>query len=187
MVRKYNKISDYIKEDVKEIPGLKYYPNFIQTKQADTLLNVLYNLDYKIVSKKPTKYFGVDYTHSKKTHNKPLQELPHYFNLLNPVGLKFDQIEIKYYKESEGHSPICETNLFGNDIVIISLNSHYVMNFHKENKVYSILIEPNSLLSISGQARKMKRSIPYRIKDRYCNTIFERKDFFIFTFRNINQ
>ena len=186
MVKKFNKISDYIIEDTNDIDGLKYYPNFIEKEHANSLLKVLFNLDYKIVNKKPTKYFGVNYTHNKKKHTDKLQVLPHFFNLMKPVGLHFDQLEIKYFKKGEGHSYMSESDLFGNGILIVSFNSHYLLRFKKDDIIKEILIEPNSLLSISGEARKYSRLIPYKIKDRYCNKIFERKDMFIFTFRNIN-
>jgi hypothetical protein len=182
----YKTNAELTDELIQDIPGLKYYPNFLTDKNHQQIIDVLDSLDYNIVNGRPTKYFGVDYTHIKKTHHKKIEEIPHFFNLLDPLGIKMDQLVIEYFRPDDGHSSIRESELFG-DTIILPIGSSYKYTFSNNEKSIDFLVEPKSLLLITGQSRKWKRRIRSRIKEKFNNYIIPRNEFYVFTYRKINH
>ena len=176
--------SELTKQLISDISGLSYYPNFLTDKLHQQLVDVLDTLDYKIVNGKPAKYFGLDYTYRKKTHDQKPEEIPHFFNVLEPLNLKMEQLVIQYFRSDDGHSHIKESDLF-DTVIILPIGSSFKYNFYKDDKVIDFLVEPKSLLVISGEARKWKRSIRSRIKEKFNNFIIPRNEFYLFTYRNI--
>jgi hypothetical protein len=184
MVIKKLSNSELTKELIKDIPGLFYYPNFITEKHAQQISDTLDSLDYQIINGKPTKNFGLNYTYRKKTHDEKVKEIPHFFNLLEPINIKVDQISIEYFRNDDSHSYIRESDIFY-ETLIIPIGSHFKYNFMYNENIVEFLMEPNSLLYISKKARGWKRSIKSRVKERYNNTQISRSDFYLFTFRNL--
>lgn len=178
-------ISDLIQEIITDIPGLNYHPNFLTDKNHQQLLDILDTLDYQIVNGRPTKYFGLNYTHRKKTHDSHITEIPLFFDLMNPLGIKFDQLVIEYYRRDDGHHYIQESDLFDDNVIIIPIGSCFKYNFIGSDKSIDFLVEPKSLLLISGESRKWKRCIRPRIKEKFNGMIIPRTEFYVFTFRNL--
>lgn len=179
--------SELIQEIVKDINGLKYYPDFLTDKQHQQLLDVLDSLDYQIVNGRPTKYFGLNYTHKKKTHDSEKNEIPHFFNLMEPIGLEFDQLVIEYFRSDDGHSFLTESELFDSNILIIPIGSSIKYSFTNGKKNIDFLVEPKSLLHIGGESRWWKRCIRPRQKEKFNHYIIKRNEFYILTFRNIKH
>ena len=74
---------------------------------------------------------------------------------------------------------------FDGVICSLSLISSCVMEFIKDKKI-PILLEPNSLLILSGQARyKWKHGISLRKEDIYYGNKIQRKRRISITFRNM--
>lgn len=186
---KISKLSntDLIKELISDIPGLSYYPDFLTDKKHQQILDVLESLDYSIVNGRPTKYFGLDYTHRKKTHDSEKEEIPNFFNLLEPLNVQFDQLVIEYFRKDDGHSSINESNLFSNEVIILPVGSPFKYSFSDDDRSIDFLVEPKSLLLISGESRKWKRSIRPRIKERFNGYIIPRSEFYVLTFRDIKK
>jgi len=174
-------------EILEDIDGLEYYPDFLTDKQHQQLLDTLEILDYKIVNGRPTRYFGLPYTHLKKTHDAKPEPIPDFLNLMKPLGISSDQVVIEYYRRDDMHSYMRESELFSEQIFIIAIGSHYKYQFANDTRVLELLMEPSSLLFISGKSRKWKRSIRPRLKEKFNNYIIPRKDFYIITFRNIKK
>lgn len=174
-----------IKEKVSKIDGLSYYSNFIKREEQLELFNVLSKLNYKLVNGRPTIYFGVDYTHRKKTHNKEIFDIPHFLNLLEPLKLKYDQLEIQYYRNDDGHSLLKESDIFEKNTIIIPIGSHFIYDFNKEDNWVSFLMQPGSLLLIGDDSSTWLRRINKRIKEKFNNYNINRKPFYLLTFRNI--
>lgn len=174
-----------IKELVNDIPGLNYHSDFLTEKTHQQILDVLDTLDYQIINGRPTKYFGLNYSHKKKTHDQKKEEIPLFFNLLKPLRVNFDQLVIEYYRKEDGHSFIKESDLFGNEVIILPIGSCFKYNFITDRKSIEFLMEPKSLLLISGESRNWKRCIRPRIKEKFNGLIIPRTEFYTLTFRNI--
>tara|TARA_R110000772_G_scaffold2410_4_gene8621 strand:+ start:83969 stop:84550 length:582 start_codon:yes stop_codon:yes gene_type:complete len=174
-----------IQELVSDIPGLNYHSDFLTDKSQQQILDVLDTLDYQVINGRPTKYFGLNYTHRKKTHDSKKEEIPLFFDLLKPLNIKFDQLVIEYYRRDDGHHYLNESDLFSDDIIILPIGSCFKYDFVRNDKSVSFLVEPKSLLLISGESRKWKRSIRPRIKERFNSIIIPRTEFYVLTFRNI--
>ena len=176
---------ELINKKVSEIEGLKYYYNFLTEVEQNNLYKILGDLNFKIVNGKPTIYFGVNYTHRKKIHDKDIKEIPYFLNLLKPLKLEYDQLEIQYYRKNDGHGLIKESNIFQNNTIIIPIGSHFIYDFNNEDKWISFLMQPGSLL-LNG-SKMWTRRINRRRKERFNNYIFHRKPFYLLTFRNMKK
>lgn len=181
--------SELTKELIEDIPGLNYHPNFLTDKHYQQILDVLEGIDYNIVNGRPTKYFGLDYTYRKKTHDSKQEEIPHFFNLLEPLGLNYDQLIIEYFRAEDGHTYIKESDLFDTNIIVLPIGSHFKYSFtdEHEQKTIDFLLEPKSLLVIGGESRKWKRSIRPRIKEKFNGLLIPRKEFYVLTYKNIKN
>ena len=179
--------SELTKEIISQVNGLSYFPNFLSDKNHQQLLNVLTSIDYKLVSGRPTKFFGLEYTHRKRTHDSEIKEIPSFFNLLDPLNLNFHQLIIEYFRRDDGHNYIKESDIFGDSVIIICIGSSFMYSMREGSNKINFLVEPGSLLHISGESRKWERSIKYRIKERFNGLIIPREDFYTFTFRNIRK
>lgn len=179
--------SDLTKEIISGVEGLSYFPNFLSNKQHQQLISVLESIDYKVVSGRPTKYFGLSYTHRKRTHDSEISEIPLFFNLLSPLKLQFHQLSIEFFRKDDGHKYITESPIFDNSVIIVCIGSDFMYSMTDGEKTIDFLMESGSLLHISGESRKWSRSIKYRIKERFNGLIIPREDFYLFTFRNIKK
>lgn len=179
------KNSELTKGIIEDIDGLSYHPNFISEEEYIQLLNILRTLDYKEINGRATKYFGLNYTHLKETHNSEKTIIPPFFNLLTPLGIESDQLVITYYPENIGHDFIRESDLFGDNIIIIILGSSFKYSFCKDDISVDFLVEPRSLLLISGKSREWRRRIKGRLKDKFNGLTILRSPFYTLTFRKI--
>ena len=186
--------SELTQKILKEnLPGAFYYSNFIQEKESSRLISVLEKIDYQIFNGKPTKYFGIDYSSQKKVHNSnyKLDPLPHFFNVIkNKLNYNYHQLVIEYLRPNDHVSLKRESNLFEDNVLILHLGGHFKYDMFNDetNEHVEFLIEPGSLLMLSGESRyKWKRSIKNRIKERFNHQIIPRKEHYILTFRRINE
>jgi len=174
-----------IKERIAMVKGLSYHENFLSNEEQIDLYRVLAGLNYKLINGKPTIYFGVDYTHRKKVHDKELKDIPHFFNLLQPLDLNYDQLEIQYYRKDDGHNLLKESDIFQNNTIVIPIGSHFVYDFNKNDDWVSFLMQPGCLLLLGDKSNTWDRRINKRVKEKFNNYSIYRKPFYLLTFRNI--
>ena len=137
-----------------------------------------------------------DYRRRTVTADMKLGDLPkwsyEFVDLLETqpaFSIRADQMIINEYIPGQGiaHHIDCEP-CFGDIIASLSLNSTCIMTFiHSKTKtVKQILLKPNSLLIMSGEARyDWKHGIPARKSDRYDGTTYPRSRRVSVTFRKV--
>jgi alkylated DNA repair dioxygenase AlkB len=101
-----------------------------------------------------------------------------------------DQVIINEYQPGQGISPHIDcVPCFTDTIASLSLGSPCVMDFShiKTGEESSLLLEPRSLLMLTGDARYLwQHAIAGRKRDRYNGQIIHRTRRLSLTFRTIN-
>ncbi|REC61015.1 hypothetical protein DRF65_18460 [Chryseobacterium pennae] len=107
------------------------------------------------------------------------------FNLEN----SFDQVIINEYEPGQGISNHIDcVSCFEDIIISVSLLSSCVMQFSKDREQQEILLQPRSLLLLSGEARyHWKHGIKAVKNDKWSDTIIPRKRRISITFRKIKE
>ena len=161
--------------------GLYYCPNVIDEKTAKKIIewldkNVWSPLTIKVDTGRLVQQYGArfDYSTYKLMGDVPPipDELTSLVNILvetcKNLGVELlntpNQVIVNSYKPGEGISPHTDWKTFGPVIGCFTLVSSGVMEFSKERKpTYSLMVEPNSLYIMSGEARHdWKHSMPAR-------------------------
>lgn len=180
------------------IPGLSYIPEYISQQEEVELIRTIdaqpwitelkrrvqhygYRYDYKARSVTPESYLG------------PLPEwLSSYADQLCTGGFfpqLPDQVIINEYEPGQGIAPHIDcVPCFTDTIASISLDSTCIMEFtHAETQQkISVLLEPRSLVVLSGNARyRWQHAIPHRKTDHHNGHAFLRNRRLSLTFRKI--
>lgn len=175
--------SELIKILLKEnSDGLDYHPNFLNDAKINYLLYIIDKIDFETIYKKPTKYFGLDYTHRKEIHDGKQTEIPEHFNLFKDI-IEFDQLVIEYFPLGVGHTYIRESNMYS-DVVLVPLGS-FRYTFRKKKEEFTILVERGSALVISGEGRRLERRVKLRTTDKFNGKKEHREPFYLMTFRKL--
>lgn len=180
------------------ISGLTYIPNAISKSSANKLLADIDRQVWRDDLKRRVQHYGYIYDYKRRTvtTDMALGDLPdwsiamvHLLKNNSAFGIVADQMIINEYQPGQGiaHHVDCEP-CFGDVIASLSLNSTCVMSFiHIETKTtQSLLLEPNSLLIMGGEARyDWQHGIPARKKDIFGGTIYHRDRRVSVTFRKV--
>lgn len=160
------------------IPGLHYYPNFLDASQEVNLIEMVDHQPWLTDLKRRVQHYGYkyDYKARKVLPEMYLGPLPDWLvplsHRLHDEGLMPnvpDQVIINEYHPGQGISPHvdCES-CFTDTIASLSLGSHCVMRYtHTDTEeLQELLFEPRSLIVLSGEARyDWQHSIPARKAD----------------------
>ncbi len=191
-----------LKEEISvpemQIKGLQYIPNYISLEQEKSLITTIDNQVWLNDLKRRVQHYGYkyDYKAKKITDALKLGELPDwikvYCNKLHSEKLVSqipDQVIINEYQAGQGITPHIDcVPCFGDTIASLSLGSACVMEFthSKTSEKQSLLLEPKSLVILSGEARyDWQHSIPQRKTDKYNGNIINRTRRISLTFRNV--
>lgn len=180
------------------INGLTYLPNVINPNSVTQLIQNIDNQSWRTDFKRRVQHYGYLYNYKRSTVDPSMYmgELPDWANdlveilIANPdFGIIPDQMIINEYLPGQGisHHIDCEP-CFGDVIASFSLNSTCLMGFvHAENHTKKqLLLEPNSVLIIGGEARyDWKHGIPARKTDKYNNAVYMRGRRISITFRKV--
>ena len=167
--------------------GLLYIPNFLSFSQEQELISIIDSNEWDFSLKRVTEHYGWKYDYTSRTVKDKdfLGPLPDWLaNLENKIyntghfSCHFNQVIINQYLPGQGISRHVDKFIFGPEIVSISLISNTEMHFIKYSVVQDkILLEPKSLLALTGKARyDYMHEIP-KVKNKRVSI----------TFRNIEK
>lgn len=176
--------------------GVTYQSDFITKIEEKTLLQDVDMGTWLHDLKRRVQHFGYKYDYKIRRIEARLKigALPDW---LQGLAIKLqeggyfdnipDQVIINEYEPGQGITPHidCEP-CFADTVVSLSLNSTAVMEFSKGDDRLSFLLEPRSIIVLSGEARyDWKHAIPARKKDLYQGIVYPRKRRLSLTFRKV--
>ena len=179
-----------------DINGLSYIPQYIGLDHHDRLMETVDKQLWRNDLTRRTQHYGYVYDYRAKTVDISmyLGELPvwlqdmakHLYDdgLISEIP---DQVIINEYQPGQGIADHVDCMpCFGDVIFSLSLGSSVVMDLKQAGKTVQILLEPCSLLVLSGEARyKWTHGIPKRKQDNFVGQIINRKRRISLTFRKV--
>ena len=181
-----------------EISGLTYTPDFITPTEEQELLQTIDAQPWLTDLKRRVQHYGwkYDYTARRVDETMRLGHLPEWLMALcqrleqqGHFPKLPDQVIINEYQPGQGIAPHIDcVPCFEETIASLSLGSPCVMDFTHANtgEKTSRLLEPRSLLLISGDARyQWKHGIAARKSDKHNGQIIPRGRRVSLTFRNL--
>ncbi len=181
-----------------KISGLTYIADFIDAATEAVLIQTIDTQPWITELKRRVQHYGwrYDYKARSVTNNLRIGVLPDWLQTyavsLKQAGLFSempDQVIINDYQPGQGISAHIDcVPCFAVTIASLSLGSPCVMDFtqSKTGEKSSLLLEPRSLLVLSGDARyAWQHAIAGRKTDRYNGQIIERTRRISLTFRKV--
>jgi alkylated DNA repair dioxygenase AlkB len=183
---------------IAKVSGLKYIPEFITKEEHEQLWRAINSETWLTDLKRRVQHYGWKYDYKARSidYSMYLGELPnwaqHFGDRLFQAGHLSkipDQLIINEYQPGQGiaNHVDCEP-CFGETIISVSLGSNCVMDFInlKTKEKLEVMLEPRSLVVISGEARhKWTHGIAARKTDNFNGVKFERRLRISMTFRNV--
>ena len=183
---------------VPAITGLSYIADYIDESTEAALLEVIDSQPWMNDLKRRVQHYGwrYDYKARNVTSDLRIGALPDWLQSyavrLQQGGLFTempDQVIINEYQPGQGISAHIDcVPCFADSIASLSLGSPCVMDFthSKTGEKSSLLLEPRSLLVLTGDARYVwQHAIAGRKTDRYQGQIISRKRRISLTFRKM--
>ncbi len=183
-------------EDIPDIPGLRYVPEYIDDKQHDRLIEIIDNQDWITELRRRVQHYGYKYGYGKQSTLDYLGKLPRWAAQLATQLKKDklveelpDQLIVNEYQPGQGIAAHIDREKFFKDTILsLSLGSKCVMDFiHSETREKaSLLLVPKSLLILQGEARHVwKHGIAPRKTDTYRDERITRDRRVSLTFRKV--
>lgn len=179
-------------------PDLVYVKGYISSQEHNDLLSIIDQSSWCTDLKRRVQHYGYRYDYSARSvdSSMSLGELPDWGKgLAHRLFTKgympkiADQLIVNEYQSGQGISAHVDcVSCFGPVIVSISLGSLCLMEFNhlKTKNSISILIDPCSLLVLSGDARyKWRHQIRARKSDLYKGKKYVRGRRISLTFRTV--
>lgn len=187
-----------IKTDIEDIHGLSYVSNFLSKEEEINLIKSINSEQWLNDLKRRVQHYGYKYDYKSRAinYNMYLGLLPKW---ATPYAEKVyssgyidsipDQLIINEYIPGQGiaNHVDCEP-CFGETIISISLSSPCVMDFInlKTKQKIEVMLEPRSIVIISGEARhKWTHGIAQRKTDNFNGVKSDRKLRISMTFRKV--
>jgi alkylated DNA repair dioxygenase AlkB len=181
-----------------KISGLTYIADFTDAATEAALIQTIDAQPWVTEMKRRVQHYGwrYDYKARNVTSDLRIGQLPDwlqtYAGRLQQAGFFTempDQVIINEYQPGQGISAHIDcVPCFSNTIASLSLGSSCVMDFthSKTGKKSSLLLEPRSLLMLTGDARYLwQHAIAGRKTDRYNGQLIERTRRISLTFRKV--
>lgn len=181
------------------VSGLSYILDFIDGAAGSDLIKTIDAQPWNTELKRRVQHYGwrYDYKARSVTNDLRIGALPDWLQSyavrLQQAGLFTelpDQAIINEYQPGQGISAHIDcVPCFADTIASLSLGSPCVMDFthSKAGEKSSLLLEPHSLLVLSGDARYVwQHAIATRKTDRYNGQIISRTRRVSLTFRKVN-
>lgn len=184
---------------VKEYPnvdGVNYIERFITESEEKQLLRYIDAGIWLNDLRRRVQHFGYkyDYRLRRIDPNMHIGALPDWLQKLSDrfVAEGFfedtpDQVIANEYDPGQGITPHvdCEP-CFSGTVISLSLNSTTIMEFSKEGESVPYLLEPRSIVVLTGEARySWLHAIPARKKDVFNGKVYHRKRRVSLTFRKV--
>ncbi|MEJ0062277.1 MAG: alpha-ketoglutarate-dependent dioxygenase AlkB [Alphaproteobacteria bacterium] len=180
------------------IPGLSHLPDFITGAEEAALLDSVDAQPWLSDLKRRVQHYGYRYDYKARavTQDLYLGPLPDwladYAARLHRNGTfptVPDQVIVNEYQPGQGIAPHIDcVPCFAETITSLSLGSPCVMNFARSDtgQKTSLLLEPRSLLILSGEARyRWTHAIAARKSDKWNGAFFARGRRVSLTFRKV--
>jgi alkylated DNA repair dioxygenase AlkB len=180
------------------VSGLSYIPDFIDSATESALIKTIDTQPWITELKRRVQHYGwrYDYKARSVTNNLRIGVLPDWLQTyavrLQQAGLfneAPDQVIVNEYQSGQGISAHVDcVPCFADTIASLSLGSPCVMDFNhsKTGEKSSLLMEPRSLLVLTGDARYIwQHAIAGRKTDRYSGQIINRNRRVSLTFRKV--
>lgn len=180
------------------IPGLAYVSEYITPAEEAGLIHTIDAKPWITELKRRVQHYGYRYDYKARsvTPESYLGALPDwlsaYADRLRADGFfpsQPDQVIVNEYRPGQGIAPHIDCMpCFTDTIASLSLGSPCVMEFtnvETQDKI-SVLLEPRSLVVLSGDARyRWQHAIPHRKTDRHNGNVFPRGRRLSLTFRKV--
>lgn len=187
-----------ISKNAENVPGLIYTSNFLSETDERNLIGFINSQNWLTDIRRRVQHYGYKYDYRSRRINYDmfLGALP---NWLSPLAARLqhegyfntmpDQAIINEYLPGQGiaNHVDCEP-CFGETVASISLASYCIMDFINlaSKKKIEMLLEPRSLVSISGEARHLwSHGISQRKIDQVLDKKIERATRISITFRKV--
>ncbi|HVI39141.1 MAG TPA: alpha-ketoglutarate-dependent dioxygenase AlkB [Anaerovoracaceae bacterium] len=182
--------------------GLTYLPLFISEQEEIELVQDIFESPWSLDLKRRTQHYGYKYDYTKKRIGQDLYlgPIPKWLEVITARVADIgnydripDQVIVNEYLPGQGIAPHIDCQpCFGETVSSLSLLSSVRMNFYKRDDPYaedqSIMLEPKSLLILTGEARNAwTHSIDRLRYDIINSTTVERSRRISLTFRTVNS
>lgn len=185
-------------EKTDQIPGLSCLPDFIGPDEEERLLSIIDSQPWLDDLKRRVQHYGYryDYRARQISHDLYLGPLPDwlhdYTERLRSEGFfkqRPDQVIVNEYRPGQGIAPHIDcVPCFAETVASLSLGSSCVMDFAKKGtgSTTSMLLEPRSLVVLSGEARyRWTHAIAPRKTDKWQGMLLPRTRRVSLTFRKV--
>jgi alkylated DNA repair dioxygenase AlkB len=181
------------REDVPDIPGLSYRPNYITPAEEAELVAAIDQEDWDTTWDRRRQPYGAAYGAGAQTQRpipawgQKLAQRMHWEGISERV---FDQLLINEYLPGQGIALHRDYSPFDRTVVSLSLLSPCVMDFRRADGQVSasLQLEPRSLLVLSDAARyQWQHGIARRKNDRWHGLLVPRSRRLSVTFRLLKQ
>ncbi|OJU73166.1 MAG: alpha-ketoglutarate-dependent dioxygenase AlkB [Alphaproteobacteria bacterium 40-19] len=167
---------DYLLNDIINIPGLAYVPNYISSEYEEKLLKLIDIQQWNLDLKRRTQHYGYKYDYMARSVDASyyLGQMPYWVDELcskvhrDTIFIdKPNQVIINEYLPGQGIAPHVDcVPCFGDAICSLGLASGCMIDMTNGHVKKSIYFEPRSLLILKGDARyKWKHGIAARKSD----------------------
>lgn len=182
-----------LEDEVPEIPGLMYLPRFLDAAAEGEFVELIDREEWDVTWERRRQLYGQSY--GRRGHSpRPLPDwgrsladaAMHAVSTMQP----FDQMLVNEYLPGQGIALHRDYEPFDRTVVSISLLSSCVMSFRRvqDDRRASLLLEPLSLLELSGEARyEWEHGIARRKNDRWNGTLLPRSRRISVTFRRLKS
>lgn len=180
------------------IKGLTYIPLFLSKIDQDYLVKIIDQQSWLSDLKRRTQQYGYKYDYTKKVADRSmyLGSLPDWIDpyLHRLVSESYfnespDQVIVNEYQPGQGIGRHADCiKCFGDIVASLSLGSSCAMDFERIGSLgkESLILEPGSLLVLSGEARyHWMHTITARKSDIIDNVEVPRERRLSLTFRNM--
>ena len=185
-------------QDVPQIDGLRYIPDFISASGEAELLQIIDAQNWRADLRRRVQHYGYVYDYKARNISRDLWlgALPDWLSELTSklVAAEYfqrapDQVIINEYEAGQGIAPHIDcAPCFGDTIASLSIGSPIDMSFQnaKSGEKASLRLAPKSLLIFSGAARHgWQHGIAARKSDLVSGVRIPRARRLSLTFRNV--
>lgn len=184
-----------VQRNVLEIEGLSYMYPILTKDEEKTLLACIDQGEWRKDLSRRVQHYGWIYNYRERSVKRSdyLGPLPKWvdfllerFKTLN-IETEYNQIIVNEYMPGQGiGAHIDQPQIFGDDIISVSLGSAVSMEFSQNKNKHELRLEPCSAIMLSGPARyKWTHCIPARKIDVVDKKVILRKRRVSLTFRRV--
>lgn len=144
------------------VKGLIYIPDFISGDQETDLVSQIDKNEWDTSISRRRQQYGIAYDIQKRNVGENLVKVPPVPEWLAPIVQRIcdggymtlaEQVIVNEYIPGQGISAHIDSKVFGDVVVSVSLLSSIPMRFERCGETYTQVLEPRSLVVLSGDAR----------------------------------